>query len=410
MRIRRSRLTADYVQIPNQTVRDDRLSYTARGVLAELLSRPDGWEASADDLWRLARQTRGSSGESRRAMRAAFAELKTAGYLVATREQLPGGRFGTVLTLHDVPAQTDVPPTGTPVPPGQTDVPAGRTDVPPDGTSEGCTDMPQGGTSAPRGETGVSAGSTDVPPTDVPHAGTSNRKRSKKTGEKTGGDGRRPTTGSRDRGPGGSAAPDKIGGRVRFADLGRVIQAFPPRLVDALEAEHPGGLPASVTDAIEGELRRGLTAEQMAVRVNDRWNLHGYALDADIEYGGRGLQRPTGVAVALVRRGECTHPRCNDGTDLDTGQECRTCERAREDAQAARTAARGPEAPALRPVPHSGPRDTAPPSEGVPGQMAMLLAVRDDDEHDQEQHEPARCAGCGKALLRPGRTVHVGCA
>ena len=60
MRIRRSRLAADFVQIPNGTVRDSRLSYMARGILAELLSRPDGWEATADELWRLAAEARAS--------------------------------------------------------------------------------------------------------------------------------------------------------------------------------------------------------------------------------------------------------------------------------------------------------------------------------------------------------------
>lgn len=166
MRIRRSRLTGDYVQVPNRSARDDRLSYMARGILVELLSRPDGWEATADDLWRLATQARGA-GESRRAMRAAFVELKNAGYLVSTREQLAGGRFGTVLTLYDVSAgRTDVPIGGTSERPGKTDVPAGRTDVPPAGSPE------------PPGITGISAGRTDVPT-----VGTSSKKTGLKKGE-----------------------------------------------------------------------------------------------------------------------------------------------------------------------------------------------------------------------------------
>jgi hypothetical protein len=178
MRIRRSRLTADYVQVPNRTARDDRLSYMARGILVELLSRPDGWEATADDLWRLATQARGA-GESRRAMRAAFAELKNAGYLVSTREKLGGGRFGTVLTLYDVSAgRTDVPTVGTSetstgVPTGGTSEPPGKTDVP-----AGRTDVPTGGSPEPPGEAGISAGRTDVPT-----VGTSSKKTGLKKGE-----------------------------------------------------------------------------------------------------------------------------------------------------------------------------------------------------------------------------------
>lgn len=181
VRIRRSRLTADYVQIPNGTVRDSRLSYMARGILAELLSRPDGWEATADEMWRQAADARGNkSGEGRRAFRAAFAELKEFGYLVASREQLAGGKRATVLTAHDVPAgrtdvpyagtseATDVPHAGTSVPPGQTSIPAGRTDV------------PVGGTPDSPAETPLSAAHSDVP-----HGGTSKEENGeKKTGEK----------------------------------------------------------------------------------------------------------------------------------------------------------------------------------------------------------------------------------
>lgn len=185
MKIRRSRLTADFVQIPNRTARDERLGYMARGILTDLLSRPDGWEATAKDLWLQARQARGESAESRRKFEAAFAELKTAGYLVASREQREGGRFTTVLTLHDVPAcRADAPHAGMSARPGETDVSAGHTgipttgmpvaltDVPACGTSEspaetnvlaGHTDVPAGGVSEPPGKTGVSAGRTDIP-------------------------------------------------------------------------------------------------------------------------------------------------------------------------------------------------------------------------------------------------------
>lgn len=104
MKIRRSRPAADFTIIPNAALRDDRLSYCARDVLVELLSRPDGWETNADALSERARRHRGSGrGEGRRAMRAAFAELEAIGYMIRHREQAAGGRFVTVLEVHDTP-------------------------------------------------------------------------------------------------------------------------------------------------------------------------------------------------------------------------------------------------------------------------------------------------------------------
>lgn len=167
MKIRRSRLTGDFLQVPNATVRDDRLSHMARGILVELLSRPDGWETTADDMWRASVAKHGKNSPGRRAFRAAFAELKEHGYLTAGKDALPGGRYGTVLTL------TDVPHAGTSVRPAETRETAGHSDVPHAGMSETATDVPPGGTSVPPGQTTIPAGRTDVPLSDVPHAGTS---------------------------------------------------------------------------------------------------------------------------------------------------------------------------------------------------------------------------------------------
>lgn len=166
MKVRRSRLTRDFVQIPNRTARDSRLSWMARGILVELLSHPDGWETTADDMWRASSQTRDVPGESRRSVRAAFAELKAAGYLVAERTKLDGGRVGTVLTVYDMPC-TDVPTVGTSVRAGETHLSAGDAGV------------PSSGTSVRPGQIPVSAGGTDVPP-----AGTSKKKTGLENGKK----------------------------------------------------------------------------------------------------------------------------------------------------------------------------------------------------------------------------------
>lgn len=106
--IRRSKPAGNFTILPNELLRDDRLSYCARGVLGELLSRLDGWETNADALSERARRHRDGKGEGRRAMRAAFAELEAAGYMIRKRERIArgkvgGGNFVTVLEVYDTP-------------------------------------------------------------------------------------------------------------------------------------------------------------------------------------------------------------------------------------------------------------------------------------------------------------------
>lgn len=102
MRIFRSNPDENFTIIPNAALRDERLSYTARGILVELLTHSDGWETNADALWRQAQRKRDTrTGEGREGIRAAFAELEEYGYLVRRRVQGQKGRFTTVLELYD---------------------------------------------------------------------------------------------------------------------------------------------------------------------------------------------------------------------------------------------------------------------------------------------------------------------
>lgn len=106
--VERSKPKKNFVQIPTQTVFDERLSRLARQVLTELIARPPGWQATADSMADEGKRHRGPKGESRRALRAAFAELEEAGYMVRTRSRIPkgqpnGGGFMTTLTVYDVP-------------------------------------------------------------------------------------------------------------------------------------------------------------------------------------------------------------------------------------------------------------------------------------------------------------------
>lgn len=102
MKIHRSKHTEHFTILPNAALRDPRLSYRARGVLMELLSRPEDWQATADSLSRTAKKERGKKGEGRDAMRGAFAELKSAGYIVASRVDGESGTHTTELHVYDV--------------------------------------------------------------------------------------------------------------------------------------------------------------------------------------------------------------------------------------------------------------------------------------------------------------------
>lgn len=104
LRIFRVVASEPFSSVPRSTALDDRLSYAARGLLLDILSRPDGWEANADELSQAARSARGEAiGEGRRAMRALFAELEAAGYMRRSRRRLTNGAFFTQLDVCDVP-------------------------------------------------------------------------------------------------------------------------------------------------------------------------------------------------------------------------------------------------------------------------------------------------------------------
>jgi hypothetical protein len=83
-----------FTQIPNAWLRDDRLSFKARGLLALVMSHSRGWSLSINSL---AEQNQ----EGKDAIRSAINELEKFGYLTRTQVK-DGGRFGeTVWTTHD---------------------------------------------------------------------------------------------------------------------------------------------------------------------------------------------------------------------------------------------------------------------------------------------------------------------
>lgn len=381
MKIIRTALTRDYLQVPNALARDDRLSHMARGCLVEILSRPDGWRITADQMWAEARESQGKGCAGRRAYRAAWAQLKANGYMTAERSLLDGGRYATQLTTRNVPVR-----------PGTSGV-----DEAVDNPS---TDVPPAGSPARPARIGVFAGQADDP-----HGGTSTTKNVvKKKTVKTPTDGRRPTSLGRGSRSGGCAAT----GGVRNIDVsavGAVIGSLPADLRKQL----PDLLPDEIVEAIRVELDRGITAAELTARADRRWFNHGYA-GADPRVGGTGILRPVGVAIALVRRGKCAGARCDDGTDLDTGGYCRTCEREADDRRAAQERQQQPVQGAFLTSVPSAPWTPVPaqqaPARRAPGWLPLVTCERCDLAYRGAERR-GLCGGCREevaALSEPAES------
>lgn len=96
MQIHRSRHARGFTVLPNMLLQDRRLSYTARGLLADLLSRPDGW---SEDGRRMA----DTSPQGRLAVGKALRELAAAGYYRVDRVRRADGTFVSEAHVFDTP-------------------------------------------------------------------------------------------------------------------------------------------------------------------------------------------------------------------------------------------------------------------------------------------------------------------
>ncbi|WP_256176933.1 hypothetical protein [Kitasatospora aureofaciens] len=76
MQIHRAAHARSFTVLPNGILQGRRLSYTARGLLADLLSRPDGWREDG-------RHMADTSTQGRGAVRRALKELTDAGWRTA---------------------------------------------------------------------------------------------------------------------------------------------------------------------------------------------------------------------------------------------------------------------------------------------------------------------------------------
>ncbi|QMU67180.1 hypothetical protein [Streptacidiphilus sp. P02-A3a] len=96
MRVHLSRHARGFTVLPNFLLQDRRLSYTARGLLADLLSRPDGWREDG-------RQMADTSPQGRTAVYKALRELAAAGYYRVVRVRRADGTFHNESHVYDTP-------------------------------------------------------------------------------------------------------------------------------------------------------------------------------------------------------------------------------------------------------------------------------------------------------------------
>nr|BFD92542.1 hypothetical protein KitaXyl93_39020 [Kitasatospora sp. Xyl93] len=96
MRVHRTEHVRSFTVLPNGLLQDRRLSYTARGLLADLLSRPDGWREDG-------RHMADTSPQGRGAIRKALKELAEAGFYRVDKIRMPDGTIITETHVYDTP-------------------------------------------------------------------------------------------------------------------------------------------------------------------------------------------------------------------------------------------------------------------------------------------------------------------
>ncbi|WP_194909715.1 helix-turn-helix domain-containing protein [Catenulispora rubra] len=103
MRIHRSARERFFTALGNEVLRDSRLSFCARGILAYLLSQPDG---KRDDIRTLSERT----PEGRERVASAMRELEKLGYLTRTKKRTPDGHIYTEVEVFDRPGEASSQP------------------------------------------------------------------------------------------------------------------------------------------------------------------------------------------------------------------------------------------------------------------------------------------------------------
>lgn len=94
-----------FAQIPNDTLRDNRLSYRARGILAMVLTHSDHWDVDKDFI-----ESQGTEGDV--AITSAFRELEALGYRRVVRSRDGQGRITTQVHWYETPPVPELSGTG----------------------------------------------------------------------------------------------------------------------------------------------------------------------------------------------------------------------------------------------------------------------------------------------------------
>ncbi|WP_194922647.1 helix-turn-helix domain-containing protein, partial [Catenulispora pinisilvae] len=111
MRVHGTRQTGFFTKLPNTTARDHQLSFAARGLLAYLLSLPDG---AREDVKTLANK----SVEGRGTITRALNELESCGYMTRAKTRDEDGRIRTQVEIFADRAGASVPVKPATVSPG----------------------------------------------------------------------------------------------------------------------------------------------------------------------------------------------------------------------------------------------------------------------------------------------------
>lgn len=247
----------------------------------------------------------------------------------ATPEEDPFQDSGTPFQDSGTPFQeagTDSPSTSEDAPPKQGSPTTALKNDAPSARSAGDGRRPSAGSSAREAEGGCAASGKDDPSPSEQD------------------DKPRPVTGAKNR---GSRLRPKHTAAERAA--ARAVRAFFPRELAVPDVP-------DLTDAILAALAAGQpesrTIEQLGARIDRRWYVHGWARRLE---AGEQIEHPVGVAKDLVRaygrndKWGCNNPRCEDGADVDTGEECRICPERLADRQRDRKAVGGPSEPSAAP-------------------------------------------------------------
>jgi len=301
MKITRVHEGGNYTRVPNETVRDRRLSFRARGVLAYILSHTSGRQITADTL------AGDSEKDGRDSMLTVLRELRQFGYVVQSKVRGDVGRkrncWTTQTEVFDVAPEL-LPKSGSP----KSGNPTSESDGPPA--------VPESGSPTSGFRTSETRTSDNQP--------LRTEKTSKKTSKKTEQKRPFPAVGEV---PvvGGSAASRRAGQNTTRSHpaapptagvgVGPVIAHLPAEVAERLGDVVPQRLVARIARALGTR-----TVDELHDRIDRRW-IAGRLCEA-VESGRFDA---VAIATALIRPPDCPDVRCEDGTVVAVDGQTKPC-------------------------------------------------------------------------------------